>query len=90
MVYAHSSLTPVTACSTHCEHALGYKHAMVCKQRAEGISFEKQGAQMGRTCWSFREVTSCRKSATPLRSGHLNPSGSKKSNTFSRGPWYTR
>ena len=43
----------------------------------------------GVTFWSLRDVTSCRKSATPLRSGHTNPCCSKNSTTFSRGPWYT-
>ena len=41
------------------------------------------------TFWSLRDVTSCKKSATPLRSGQRKPSGSKKSSTCSRGPWYT-
>lgn len=34
-------------------------------------------------------ITSCKKSATPFLSGHLNPIYSKKSSTHSRGPWYT-
>ena len=33
--------------------------------------------------------TSCKKSAMPFRSGHLNPQASKKCMTSSRGPWYT-
>lgn len=34
-------------------------------------------------------LASCKKSATPFRSGHLKPQDSKKSMAFSRGPWYT-
>ena len=40
-----------------------------------------------RTCWSFLEVISCRKSAVPLRGGSRKPSDSKKGTTCSRGPW---
>lgn len=41
------------------------------------------------TSWSFFEVTSCRKSGMPFRSGHLNPHDSKKPTTSSLGPWKT-
>ena len=35
------------------------------------------------------QLTSCKKSATPFLSGHLNPRDEKNSSTLSRGPWYT-
>ena len=41
------------------------------------------------TRWSFLEVTSCRKSAMPLRSGSRKPRPLKKGSTSSRGPWNT-
>jgi len=41
------------------------------------------------TFWSLREVTSCRKSESALRSGQCMPWLSKKGSTSSLGPWYT-
>ena len=41
----------------------------------------------GHTFWSLRDVISCRKSATPLRSGISKPMPEKKGMTSSRGPW---
>ena len=38
---------------------------------------------------TFMEVTSCRKSATPLRAGSSKPCWLKKSMQDSLGPWYT-
>jgi hypothetical protein len=41
--------------------------------------------------WYIMKVkgTSCKKSAMPLRGGHLNPQLSKNSSTLLHGPWYT-
>ena len=50
---------------------------------------DREGAWLfnsGVTLWSY---TSCKKSAVPFLSGHLNPHDSKNSTTCSRGPWYT-
>jgi len=39
------------------------------------------------TIWSEGVVTSCRKSATPLRGGQVKPRPSKKGSTVATGPW---
>lgn len=41
------------------------------------------------TCWSLREVTSCRKSESAFRGGQCMPWLSKKGRICSLGPWYT-
>ena len=49
-------------------------------------AFSSGASKYKLTCWSFSEVTSCRKSATPFLSGSLKPRLLKKGIVCSFGP----
>ena len=65
---------------------LRHQHAGTCWQKGQtGVdcAVDEPGSR------TFREVTSCRKSATPLREGSWKPCWLKKAMQDSLGPWYT-